>query len=572
MLTKGLEALALALQEAQSAMGHQEVRDKLASAVRAAHAGSGQYAHYVDHTGDGETGDVIYECEGDMKSAPYSMGEIGGKHTANVDTANAKKVMPSVSYQPVADDVDQYTTMEAARLYTKGPIVLCERFISKDERDKADDGDFAGKGKSFPILKPEDVGAAVHSIGRAGSDNHSANTLKKNIISIAKRKGYTSSLPKDWQGEEDLGMSPFPEAKAIDITGDVIPLKEGAVGQDGTVLLKVIQPGWGSSGYYPADVLERDLPRIYPAGTKQFWDHATQAEDAARPEGSLRNLASVSLEAVKYMANGPDGPGGYAKVRAAQEFRQPIDDLAKYIGVSIRASGKAKQGTAPDGRKGNIITSLEHGDSFDYVTTPGAGGKVLQLFEAARNGGAQRANTDEGETEMTEAEKAEMKTLRESVRDLKQRTLKLDAADAVEAYFATVSVREAVRAEVKQTIIERRALPLTGTGALDLAEVRKMAESETIRTLELAEKISGHKIVRDLGTGGAAQPTEAEIKEARKRAKREAKGFANLLDIKGEQGERIMREGRSAFDLDYNSGAQDGVTVGARGGATMGAR
>ena len=160
-----------------------------------------------------------------MRSCPYSMGEIGGKHTANIDTASAKKVMPSVSYQPVADDIDQYTTMEAANLYTKGPVPLCERFISKDERDKADAGDFAGKGKSFPILKPEDVGAAVHSMGRAGSDNHSANTLKKNIIAIAKRKGYTSSLPKEWQGEEDLGMSSFPEAKVIEITGDCVALR-----------------------------------------------------------------------------------------------------------------------------------------------------------------------------------------------------------------------------------------------------------------------------------------------------------------------------------------------------------
>ena len=521
-LTAGLEALILGIQEAQSAMGHQEVRDKLASAVRSAHPD--KYAHYVDHTGDGAKGDCIYECEGAMCSAPYSIGEIGGKHTANVDTDKAKKVMPSVSYQPVADDTDQYTTMEAADLYTKGPIVLCERFISKDERDKADSGDFAGKGKSFPILKADDVPAAVSSMGRAGDKNYSALTLKKNIKDIAKRKGFTSNLPKEWQGEEDMSMSPFPESKAIEITGDVIPLKEGAVGQDGTVLLKVIAPGWGSSGYYAADVLERDLPRIYPAGTKQFWDHATAAEESARPEGSLRNLASVSLEAVRSTCRtARTAPGGYAKVRAAQEFRQPIDDLAKYIGVSIRASGKAKQGTAPDGRKGNIITSLEHGDSFDYVTTPGAGGKVLQLFEAARNRGPETQQLTEGETMDAAVEKQLRETLQaqaSELRKLKERGAKLDAADVISEYFTTVRVGEAVQSEVKKTLLER-ALPLTAAGDLDKTALTKLAEAETVRELEFIEKATGRKIVRDLGSAAAAQPTEAQDEgspQARKRS------------------------------------------------------
>ena len=358
-------------------MGHGEVRDKLSSAIRSAHADSGKWAHYVDHTGDGSKGDVIYECEGDMRSCPYEMGEIGGKHAANVDIASSKKVMPSVSYQPVADDIDQYTTMEAANLeaanlYTKGPVPLCERYISKAQRDKMDPADFAGKGKSFPIDSPEDIDAAIHSIGRAGSDNHSANTLQKNITAIAKRKGssFVAKLPKDWRGEEDLGMSPFPEAKVIEITGDCVALKEGAVGQDGTAYLKLIQPGWGSSGYYPAAVLERDGPRVFKNGLKNFWNHQTSAEEAARPEGDLRDLASVLTENAHYERNGPAGEGLYAKAKIFEQFKQPVDDLAKHIGVSIRASGKAKQGQAfPDGKKGTIIESLDSALSADYVTT-----------------------------------------------------------------------------------------------------------------------------------------------------------------------------------------------------------
>lgn len=68
------------------------------------------------------------------------------------------------------------------------------RDISQKTRDKAKDSDFAGRNRSFPILKPEDVDAALKSIGRAGSDNYSADELKRRILRIAKRKGFP--IPK----------------------------------------------------------------------------------------------------------------------------------------------------------------------------------------------------------------------------------------------------------------------------------------------------------------------------------------------------------------------------------------
>jgi hypothetical protein len=60
-----------------------------------------------------------------------------------------------------------------------------------------------GKGKSFPIMKRRDMFAAVHAMGRAGSDNYGPDQLKANIIRIAKAKGLTSELPKAWQSGED---------------------------------------------------------------------------------------------------------------------------------------------------------------------------------------------------------------------------------------------------------------------------------------------------------------------------------------------------------------------------------
>ena len=69
-----------------------------------------------------------------------------------------------------------------------------KRNISTEERNRAPDSDFAGPHRSFPILKPADVMAAFHSLGRAKGDSA---PIRARIISIAKRKGFP--LPKSAQ-------------------------------------------------------------------------------------------------------------------------------------------------------------------------------------------------------------------------------------------------------------------------------------------------------------------------------------------------------------------------------------
>jgi hypothetical protein len=205
LLRANFLTVAIRMQEAADAVGHNEVRTKLSDAISDAYRGTGKWAYYQDHTGDGETGDVVYSCDGDLMMAPYSISDVGGKSSTVIDMDNAKDVVPVTRYQEEAEEDDHYAAMseafKTAKLYTELP--LYERFISKQERDKADSEDFAGKGKSFPILKPEDVQAAVHAMGRAGSDNLGSTALKNRIIAIAKRKGWSKYLPKAWQGGGD---------------------------------------------------------------------------------------------------------------------------------------------------------------------------------------------------------------------------------------------------------------------------------------------------------------------------------------------------------------------------------
>jgi hypothetical protein len=498
-LSEGWKILALKLQEASIGLTHGNVRDRLSDAVHDA-VGEGNYGHYIDHSGDGETGDCIYGCNGETFSAPYTLADVGGKSHVSIDHENRTPVVPHVSYHPKATEDDHYTAMEAAELYQPGSARIVERFISKDERDKADGGDFAGKGKSFPILKPEDVGAAVHAMGRAGSKNYGMSGLKSRIVSIAKKKGWTSHLPKSWQdGAEECDMAAA--AREIEITGDMVPLREGAVGQDGTAYLKLISPGRGTSGYYPAEVLERDGPKVFPAGTKNFWNHQTDAEEAARPEGDLRDLASVLTEDAHFEHNGPTGPGLYAKAKVFEQFRQPVDDLAKHIGMSIRASGKAREGTAPDGKRGQIIQALTRGQSVDYVTTPGAGGQILQLFEAARS-----RREEGGADDMTEAQLREVTDLKSTVRKLTERLAKPDAQNVIGQYFEAVYVSESVKRWVTKHLLER-PIPLTGAGDVDAEKLTKLAEAATIEACELTG--AG----KPIAMGSAGTPlTEAQQK------------------------------------------------------------
>jgi len=77
------------------------------------------------------------------------------------------------------------------------PETVMARDIKQAERDAADTSDFAGPGRTYPILKEADIAAAAHLIGKAANPDK----VKARIIAIAKRKGWTSSLPDAWKTE-----------------------------------------------------------------------------------------------------------------------------------------------------------------------------------------------------------------------------------------------------------------------------------------------------------------------------------------------------------------------------------
>ncbi len=281
--------IAQQLQESADALTSSDTRGVLSDAVQNLHKDGSSYGYYLDHYGDDESGDAVYRSNGETMQAPYSIaGGNGFAKTAIIDKSKAMKVAGRMVYEPAMDEGDHIAAMteafKASNIYTDLP--LYERFIAKGERDAAKPEDFAGKGKSFPILKREDVMAAVRSIGRAGSGNDSAASIKANIIAIAKRKGWEDELPKAWKTKSsEAATAPAAGVKLIESAASAfIGEVKLAEGQRSTYPILMISPGTGSSAHYPAAVLKKAAESgVFKAKTFMYWNHPTAAQEAARP-------------------------------------------------------------------------------------------------------------------------------------------------------------------------------------------------------------------------------------------------------------------------------------------------
>ncbi len=192
------------------------------------------------------------------------------------------------------------------------------------------------------------------------------------------------------KGPADVAMNASEADAEMDLQTEYVPLVERSVRQDGTIPVKIIQPGWGATGYYPADMLERNASK-FKAGTKMYWNHPTPTEERERPERDLRDLAAELVTDARWVAQGPGGAGLYAEAKVFDAYKPAVDELGPHIGVSIRALGKASVGIA-EGKTGKLINEISQVGSVDFVTSPGAGGKILQIFEAARQDPARLAN------------------------------------------------------------------------------------------------------------------------------------------------------------------------------------
>lgn len=143
---------------------------------------------------------------------------------------------------------------------------------------------------------------------------------------------------------------------------------------DGKYWIRIIVPGQGSSGIYTAENLAESAP-LFKAGTEMFIDHPTETEEWERPERSIRDYAGVFLEDATV---GEDG-ALYTVCKVFSGVNELIKDKWEHIGVSINAW------CADPISENGIVPPITGVRSVDFVTTPGAGGAIVDLLESNRN-------------------------------------------------------------------------------------------------------------------------------------------------------------------------------------------
>jgi len=547
------------------AVQHSDVKARLSDIINdhsSAKVKAGKYQHsgdsYVDHDGDGTEGNVTYYCKGDLRQAPYELGSTkGGNIAGSVDFDNSKNVVPVTTYTPEAEDSENYAeslligatdrwALVKGELYTAIPEYH-ERFISKKSRDNADSGSFAGKGKSFPILKSEDVSAALHSIGRAGAGNYSGDTIRANIKRIAKAKGF--ALPDSLKDASDKEAWSTWKPEGVLLLESCATFCEAPRLQEAatsTFPIKLMSPGRGSSGYYPPETLKKASENnVFKAGTQMFWNHDTDAEESARPEGDLNRLAAVTTTDAKYNENGHDGPGLYAHAKVFADYADKVKEMGPHIGLSIRAGGDRDEAAkGPDG-KPRVITALRNAASVDFVTKAGRDGKIFTES-------ATREGEDMDKNEVQALIRESLAPIQAENKALKEMLAATRGPALIGKHLDGIRLPEPVKQKITEALAY--SIPMTEAGIVDDAKLKTLVEAKAKEWAELLPALGFNQNPAALGTRIEEKELLTMAEGLDSQREEVFEGLANIFvgakirkGSQDEEARQLRKEARRAF-------------------------
>lgn len=284
------------------------------------------------------------------------------------------------------------------------------------------------------------------------------------------------------------------------MTYDVIEsatLTEDVKGKRWTAML--IKAGWGSKGYYSEDVLKRDGPTVFKAGTPIFLDHQTPEERELKPFGSVQNFAGeLATDAVWDVEEG----GLVAEVEFFEHQQPLVRSLAKKVGLSIRARTTAERGTM-EGRNGRIITGLLNARSVDLVVRAGAGGQLLDVLES-------EVDTEMEEQQMSEEVLEAIKKLSESQNE---------KFEAIDRRFA--EIEESLTTQEEPTVEEPE---VTEEAAIDIEKtVAELVAAELAKQRVAVAEESAHDEGTEENVDDVEESAVEEIKLPRYWAAKENK-------------------------------------------------
>lgn len=489
-------------------MCHEDIRTRLSDALNDAFRGTGTWCYVVAVFGDDKSGDVIYSCSSDLKKAAY----IISAGSTKIETAAAVDVQPLTTYE-----TETVTTSEAGARHSKRDLSQLQTI-----HDSA-----VGLGANCSM--------AESARGRAALPNGNAdNGLKHG----APGQGNPAGGRYNDASGASLDASAVIENALVN-RGTSMQLVESAQTLETIVLrearadyeIKLIAPGKGSSAFYPAEVLKRDGPGVFKEGTHVYLNHATPAEEAARPEGDVRNLAGVLSTTAVYSESHAKGPGLYARMKVFADHATLVEEKAAHVGMSIRASGVAESGGQR--REGlPVLKQLVAAQSVDVVTQAGAGGMILTEAATAAN--------PNKESEMDEA--AVQKLIEAAVKSaqtpLLERAIRGDAREEATRILAGVTLQEASKSRVIDLVLARE-LPVTD-GALDKVKFAEAVNAEAKLEGAYVASLTGAGRVTGMGQSVVVDPAaETRLHEASVRTHKRAFDVFSQFGLPADAAKRI---------------------------------
>lgn len=292
-------------------------------------------------------------------------------------------------------------------------------------------------------------------------------------------------------------------------------------------LVRLITEGQGSTGVYTREALQGSFAEAFPVGTHMYIDHATDVESYERPEGTLTRLAAVIAE-TPYWRDDPE-PGMYATVEVVEQWAPFIEQVADIIGVSIHCGATLVQGD-------DIVTSGEPlppviesfipspVNSVDFVTVPGAGGRLVEALESFKKGNAiidssnkhnsERKRMDKEFKEALEALDTKLSALVEALAD---KAKKKDEEDEEDAKKAKEEEEDKAK-KAKEAILALTDSDLPEVSRVRVAEAiargydaKAILDRETKLVESIRESLSGGFAPEHVPSGKGADDFEAEF-------------------------------------------------------------
>jgi hypothetical protein len=301
----------------------------------------------------------------------------------------------------------------------------------------------------------------------------------------------------------------------------------------------IIKPGFNKSKsrYYSPKALS-ETGDVF-SGAKIFINHATKAEESARPEGRVQDWAG-NLKGTPWLAS--DGSLKSKAVIHNESVIKTLDALKEAgslgeMGMSIRAAGVQTPATVA-GTKTMFVESFIACKSVDFVTWPGAGGKVDSMAESI---GQHILTESELEAVFSETEDNDIDTMPLSVLRTRRPDLVQSITKEVTESINMAKTVEELEAELKES--NKQLTEATGKITL-LESTGKKAAVKTELDNELKEaglpKVAEDRI--------RAQFAEAVEVTGIKEAVAAEKTYLKEAGVALKPGVRAMGELREAGD------------------------